>query len=344
MLSHLRDQYFAGYSETACASRVFRAAFFFVTRLGLEAVIVFFVLSGFLVGGASVERFRRGTFAPRRYAIDRFTRIYTPLVPALVIALAFCLVAPIPFGWGNFAVNLFSLQGAFGEPFPLSGALWSLSYEVWFYVLCGAVLCVAMRGSRMRRIAAVVAALAAAWIFTRLDVAYLVVWLLGAASFFLPRLRAALGVVLIPVGIVLTQVTSVTAQADFSRFRFVSHDVAIVLLGLGFAIVLPAMARAKVTPSVAKVAASFAGFSYSLYLIHLPAEWALMQFGLLRRHTVMNAATLAGYAGLACAQLAIAWVFYYCFERQTDRLRRYSSGRPDSLSARQPPSSEMTFV
>jgi peptidoglycan/LPS O-acetylase OafA/YrhL len=253
-------------------------------------------------------------------------------------------MAKIPFGWGNFAVNLVSLQGVFGDPFPLSGALWSLSYEVWFYVLCGAVLCVAIRGSRVRRAAAVVAALAAAWVFTRLDAAYLVVWLFGAASYFLPRLRAAAGVVLIPVGIALTEVTSETKQADFSRFRVVSHDVAILLLGLGIAAVLPALATAKVAPSVAKVARFFAGFSYSLYLIHLPAESAMLEFGLLRRHTVMDAGALAGYVGLACAQLVVAWLFYYCFERQTDRLRRYSSGRPDSLSARQPPSSEMTFV
>jgi peptidoglycan/LPS O-acetylase OafA/YrhL len=78
MLVHLRDQYFATYSQTACASRVFRAAFFTVTRLGLEAVIVFF-------------------------------------------ALVLCLLARTPFGWGNFAVNLFSLQRVFGDPFPLSG-------------------------------------------------------------------------------------------------------------------------------------------------------------------------------------------------------------------------------
>jgi peptidoglycan/LPS O-acetylase OafA/YrhL len=124
----------------------------------------------------------------------------------------------------------------------------------------------------------------------------------------------------------------------------VGHDTATLLLGLGIAVVLPAIAKAKITPSVAKVAAFFAGFSYSLYLIHMPAEWVMLKFGLLRRHTVMDAGTLAGYAELACVQLAVAWVFYYCFERQTDRLRRYSSGRPDSLSARQPPSSEMTFV
>jgi peptidoglycan/LPS O-acetylase OafA/YrhL len=352
MLGHLRDQYFASYSGTACASRVFRAVFFFVTRLGLEAVLVFFVLSGFLVGGMSVERYRQGRFEAGKYAIDRFTRIYTPLVPALLFALALCVITRVPFAWGNLGVNLSSLQGVFGDPFPFSGALWSLSYEVWFYVLCGAAICVAVSKSRVGKAAAVVALAAAAWIFTRLDAVYLAVWLLGAGSYFLPPPRwrkSAAAVVLgaIAASVVLTQVTSETKQADLRRFQFVSHDIAILLLGLSIALAIPILLGAKFGSRTARLGTFFAGFSYSLYLIHLPMEWVLLQTGLLRRHDEMNAAAMAGYVGLAVVQVAVAWVFYYCFERHTGKLRRwlgrYSSGRPDSLRAFQPPSSEITF-
>jgi peptidoglycan/LPS O-acetylase OafA/YrhL len=41
-------------------SSVLKTAFFSATRVGLEAVVVFFVLSGFLVGGASLARSRQG--------------------------------------------------------------------------------------------------------------------------------------------------------------------------------------------------------------------------------------------------------------------------------------------
>lgn len=59
------------------------AVFFALTRAGTESVLVFFVLSGFLVGGKMIERLIDGTFDLRTYLIDRVSRIYTPLAPAL---------------------------------------------------------------------------------------------------------------------------------------------------------------------------------------------------------------------------------------------------------------------
>lgn len=54
--------------------------FYFLTRFGFEAVLVFFVLSGFLVGGKVIQRLVEGSFKARDYAIDRFVRIMLPLI------------------------------------------------------------------------------------------------------------------------------------------------------------------------------------------------------------------------------------------------------------------------
>ena len=56
MLCHLRDQDFASYGGTHSGSIPFKGVFFVATRLGQESVVVFFVLSGFLVGGISVDK------------------------------------------------------------------------------------------------------------------------------------------------------------------------------------------------------------------------------------------------------------------------------------------------
>src|SRR6202008_705345 len=59
----------------------------FIAGFSHHAVVVFFVLSGFLVGGkvlremGSTER----PFSPKRYFLDRFTRIYLVLIPVLLI-------------------------------------------------------------------------------------------------------------------------------------------------------------------------------------------------------------------------------------------------------------------
>jgi peptidoglycan/LPS O-acetylase OafA/YrhL len=332
MLSHLRDQYFAPYGDTQCASTLFRTAFFLSTRLGTESVLLFFVLSGFLVGGISMEKSLAGRFSPWKYAVDRFTRIYTPLTPALLLALAICVAWRMPFGWGNFFVNLFSLQGVFGEPFPASGALWSLSYEVWFYILFGALIGLAKPGSRGLKAALVVAS---AFVFSRLDVVYLLVWVGGMAGYFTghwkrPRIFLPAALAIVAIGVVLMQVTSVTVQADLSRFRFIDRSVAILVLGLGFAMLVPIAARVRFVSRrgvrVAKSGAFLAEFSYSLYLVHLPIEQVMLNMGLLHSHYVLNAETLAGYFGTAAGMLLAAYGFYFCFERQTGVFRKWLYG------------------
>ena len=60
------------------------AVFYFFTLFAEQAVVVFFVLSGLLVGGVIVRGAREGRFAPGKYAVDRVSRLYVALVPALV--------------------------------------------------------------------------------------------------------------------------------------------------------------------------------------------------------------------------------------------------------------------
>jgi len=58
---------------------------FFIRRLANEAVTVFFVLSGYLVGGKLIEVGINGKLAVRNYCIDRSVRIYLPIIPAVVL-------------------------------------------------------------------------------------------------------------------------------------------------------------------------------------------------------------------------------------------------------------------
>src|SRR6476646_6319001 len=50
----------------------------FIAGCSHHAVVVFFVLSGFLVGGKVIRelRSRERPFSPKHYFLDRFTRIY----------------------------------------------------------------------------------------------------------------------------------------------------------------------------------------------------------------------------------------------------------------------------
>lgn len=113
-----------------------------IFRFGPEAVIVFFVLSGFVIK-FTYEKSRDKSF--RYYFIRRFIRLYVPLF--FIFALGYFLkcyhegTLSSP-EWGTLFGNLFMLQDVISQkPNVISaaymgnGVLWSLSYEWWFYML-----------------------------------------------------------------------------------------------------------------------------------------------------------------------------------------------------------------
>ena len=75
MLSHLRGMMLIGWRDLPPGlHNPLVAGFYFATSFYHEAVVVFFVLSGFLIAGPNLDRVRILSFSPKSYAIDRFTR------------------------------------------------------------------------------------------------------------------------------------------------------------------------------------------------------------------------------------------------------------------------------
>jgi len=114
----------------------------FLIRFGQEAVILFFLISGFVIH-YSQQRASDRSF--RRYFLKRFTRIYIPLL--FVFPLTYAMVSLHEGRWvdpdwlslvGNLAMvqNLANWgQEVIARPYMLNKPLWSLTYEWWFYML-----------------------------------------------------------------------------------------------------------------------------------------------------------------------------------------------------------------
>jgi peptidoglycan/LPS O-acetylase OafA/YrhL len=133
---------------------------------GREAVIAFFVLSGFVIAYSAETK--NPTLAS--YAVARCARLYSVVLPVLLLAF---LLAPLTAAlghtpvdadyqvhkpWAYLPFHLLFLGDAwtFVERPPWLLPYWSLDYEAWYYVLFGAACY--LRGRR--RTVAIVAVLA----------------------------------------------------------------------------------------------------------------------------------------------------------------------------------------
>jgi peptidoglycan/LPS O-acetylase OafA/YrhL len=116
------------------------------------AVLVFFILSGFVISYSLSGKSTRKNYKYFDYLVDRSARIYTTFIPALTFVLFIDLFSIYLNGelyqyWGafdvkTFAGNLFMLQDFPGLPITSFGSarpFWTLAIEWWIYLFVGAV-------------------------------------------------------------------------------------------------------------------------------------------------------------------------------------------------------------
>lgn len=144
LFHHLVTLFPATFARLSASSLLAGSLAGFVSRRNTEAVLLFFVLSGFSIR-LSIEQ--RGLRDPRSvgdYLRRRARRIVPPYLLALAVAaLVAHTVAPVPAAASSLRTllgNLLFLQTPIGVPgqwfMPYAGnaPLWSLSFEVFFYL------------------------------------------------------------------------------------------------------------------------------------------------------------------------------------------------------------------
>lgn len=84
LLGHTRNWFFSNIGAVDQPGPLLKL-FWLVTVLEHEGVVIFFILSGFLVGGHILNGMARGSFNLVGYLSARFARIYIVYVPALIV-------------------------------------------------------------------------------------------------------------------------------------------------------------------------------------------------------------------------------------------------------------------
>ena len=160
-LGHCKEFLFVHMDESA--SLLERVSRLFL-GLGSSAVLVFFFLSGYLVGGKEISNLKDNKLDFKNYLFNRLTRLLIVLLPALLATFAMNAIT-----CGNSRVSLYCLANSelashsdvlpqssqkisdliynvlFLQPFMGTQwggnvPLWSLSYEFWYYVIFFSIL------------------------------------------------------------------------------------------------------------------------------------------------------------------------------------------------------------
>ena len=327
-------------------------AYAFAAGFDHQAVMVFFVLSGMLVGGAVTrEVAATGTVAFGRYLLKRAVRLGIVLWPALAVAAVADAVAISGGAVGMgilppdiasslslpvLACNMVLLQTAACVQFGGVGALWSLFNEGWYYLIFPAVaLALLAPWPRPQRLA--LGALAAAVLagltalqFTGSPIGpYMLVWAVGAAVATLPRalMRRPSHAALL-FSVLLLAIRLLVRRSFATDHSYLSTELDF-LLALVFGNLLLTMrcCRSLPAPPWPTLQRALAGFSFSLYCTHIPVLvlciTGLMRWGGLgwQMHETGPAPWLAiGVSLTTC--LGFAYVFSRVTEAHTEALRQ----------------------
>ena len=342
LLEHWRNIFFIDYPQIT-AHRALFSGFYLLCTAGHQAVVIFFVLSGYLISGSIFRMLQRHAWSWRSYLTHRLVRLWVVLIPGLLLCALWdglglhSHAAPQLYAgfsgdhvisinvaakhtWDAFASNLLFLQTIRHLPiFGSDESLWSLANEFWYYILFPLGLLALLRSTPvLLRLFCALAFTGIAWGVGAEILKLFPIWLLGTALALLPapRLpqsaRLLSGALYLPLLFVLGRkmplpITTVDYLLAVATFFFLW-------------VLLSAQSASQPTRTV-RFSKELSRFSYTLYVTHMPL-------------CVLLAALLVGdvrwvptplhllYGFLAFAVLlAYAYGVAWLTEFRTDRIR-----------------------
>ena len=319
VFNHMRSIIFKDFDQVSNKGPSVKL-FYFITSLGHQAVIVFFVLSGYLVAGSVINQLKKGIFDIKNYAINRFSRLYAVLLVALILTVILdntgiyldhiglythqIKTATLDYSVESresakyFFASLFMLQTIVLPPLGSNSPLWSLSYEFWYYVLFPCIILCAIFVKGRKKMAAVPFVLLALMIaFLPFNILqYFLIWLLGLIPFYFSAKGRYYKYVLM---LVFVGWLAFKKGGNFEPFYY---DL---ILGLIVAFWVSSFQNRDqpLANTLLKLNEKLSSFSYSIYLIHFPIIMLIL--------TVIVNYTLTGIKLEPDAMAYIVFVFVF---------------------------------
>ncbi|CAD6881815.1 hypothetical protein [Methylomonas albis] len=296
ILTHLNNRMFVVLDKIPSPDRTIESYLWgFVCGFAHWGVVVFFVLSGFLVGGPVLKKALNGQkFNTKKYLVARITRIYLVLIPVLVVGSSLDYL-----GMGLFSASgvysehleklnsqsesafifsivgsLLNLQNLFCDILGTNGPLETLANEFWYYMTFPLILAPILYHRSLKTwflfgvgLCLIISmSLASKWHFVGF-----VLWSIGAV-FSVKRERSFVNSPFVEFCIFIAMLILirlvVRSSVIFGPYGFLFE----IIIAILFANVLCSLQYNKVNWSLLNWAGhgKLGGFSYSLYAIHVP--------------------------------------------------------------------------
>lgn len=306
-----------------------------------EAVVIFFVLSGFIIYYSTASR----SSTWRQYAVARLSRIYSVALPSVMLCVGLALwlsrqpgfdlsrlsnYSPPTVGAAVSSLLFLNESWLNGRLVPLNDPYWSLCYEVWYYVLFGVYFF--GRGPWRWVGVGAAAVLAGPAVLTLFPIWIMGAWL-AATNRHDTHWRTSIGVLAFVLPLVVLVSISISGLdrsiqsmlyervAGYWRLDGSQRFVTDHLIGAALCLHIAAFSSlpAAVQGWFARHQASFAtlaGFSFTLYLFHRPMTQLLGAWYPQPPGAVWQTALLALGILLAC------WLISWGTEKQLPAWRR----------------------
>lgn len=335
LLVHLRGSLFVPYNELIESKNIINFFLFFVTRLGHECVLIFFVLSGFLVGGQSLGEYFNKNFSIKKYFINRFSRMWAVLIPTLLFGwlidsqsmlidssldyFRYTLTFP------TFIGNLFFMQTIIVPSFGSNVPLWSLACEFWYYIIFPVFVILGFTSSipkTLKYIGLILLVGLLSFLIPKIMQLF-PIWLLGILIRLIPlkdRFKKLIwqwiGLSILVLGVVVSNLVQ-TLWSDY-------------FLGICFAFTIITWMQASevvFNDFLKKAIEWLADFSFSMYAIHYFLIYFIV--AILKKNSFairLNHANLGDwllFVMVAFVIILISFIFYWLFEKRTYVLRNW---------------------
>jgi peptidoglycan/LPS O-acetylase OafA/YrhL len=252
------------------------------SHLSHGAVVVFFVMSGFVIAHTTTNK-KRGL---KEYIVARLSRLYSIFLPAIIITIL-CAIAIYTTNPAllkeyyseklgiRYIISLFFCNEIwfFSSAPKLNGPIWSLSYEFWYYVIFG---CFFYKRKRL------LIPILACFIAGPKILLMMFIWLTGWLAYHLPqpKLRPLATWLLIAISLtfsifLMLFLPSVPSPVNTGKFYWADQFVTDWIIGIfiGIALfILPTTVNKGLTGNTKGVVLlrKLGDLTFPIYVLHFP--------------------------------------------------------------------------